>query len=153
MPNGKGNWMRSDPRKDTETTTKANQRHGGLLLPVIRLIKYWNKHRLRQGLSSYYVETLCLNVFDNSAPITSTQSGLATFFRQAPAWVRRVCPDPKGYGPPLDSAIARDTKRAVIIAMKEAGRLAQVALRHEHRDETSDALDVWAQVLGKKFLP
>ena len=98
-------------------------------------------------------ECLTKNVFGSSARITSMQSGPATFFMHAPALVRRVCPDPKGDGPPLDSAIARDTKRAVIIAMKEAGRLAQVALRHEHRGETSDALDVWTQVLGKKFLP
>lgn len=151
MPNGKGEWMRSDPRKDTASTMEANQKHNKLLLPTIRLIKYWNKNRLRQGLSSYYIETLCLKVFDSSLRITSIHGALATFFKQAPAWVRRGCPDPKGFGPHLDSGIDRDTKAKVIAAMKDAAQNAKQALRDERDGHLDNALDVWAKIFGPNF--
>ena len=151
MPNGRGDWMRSDPRKDSASTTAANQRHNGLLLPVIRLVKYWSAKRLRQGLSSYYMETLCMKVFESQSPITSLQVGLEIFFRNAPSWVRATCPDPKGFGPNLDRDINRQTKDRVKRAMRAAAKSARDARSHEQAGRVSDALVAWASVFGPDF--
>ena len=45
IPDGLGEWMRTDPRKDQELITEVNKRHNSLLLPLTRLIKYWNTYR------------------------------------------------------------------------------------------------------------
>ncbi len=42
IPDGKGNWKKTDPRLDSERVSKLNTAHEGNLLNVIRAIKYWN---------------------------------------------------------------------------------------------------------------
>jgi hypothetical protein len=151
MPDSKGHWMRSDPRMDSASATKANQRHNGLLLPLIRLVKYWNDKRLRRGISSYYVETVCLKVFENQSPITSLQQGLETFFRSAPSQVRDKCPDPKGFGPNLDQGLDWQTKNEVTRAMQGEARAVRNALWYEGARQVSNALDAWGSVFGTAF--
>lgn len=151
MPNGKGDWMRSNPRKDTLMTTQANQRHNGLLLPVIRLIKYWSSQRLRQRLSSYYVETLCLKVFETQRPIMTLQAGVETFFRKAPYWVRSRCSDPKGYGPRLDQHYGRETKERVVEALRRAARTTRSALNYERAGDVQRAFEAWNTIFGREF--
>jgi hypothetical protein len=151
MPNGKGDWMRADPRRDAARATEANQRHNGLLLPLIRLVKYWNTNRLRQGLSSYYVETLCFNVFNNRSALTSLSAGLDTFFRKAPAQVSSPCPDPKGLEPRLDRNLNRETKDWVRQAMREAARAAREARKAEKRGDVAGAFESWRRIFGPEF--
>ena len=151
MPNGQGDWMRSDPRWDAENATSANQRHDGLLLPLVRLVKYWNTKRLRQGLSSYYVETLCLQVFKSRSAITTLPEGLETFFRKAGSLVRVRCPDPKDLGPRLDRDIDRRTKESVERALREAARAARDARRAERAEDIANSLEAWQRIFGPEF--
>ena len=151
MPNGHGDWMRSDPRRDAENVTSANQRHNSLLLPLIRLVKYWNTKRLRQGLSSYYVETLCLQVFNGRSAITTLPEGLDTFFRKAGSLVRVRCLDPKGLGPRLDRDIDRQTKESVERTLREAARAARDARRAERAEDVANSLEAWRRIFGPEF--
>lgn len=43
IPNGTGNWMRTDPRSNAAKVTIVNQQHGNIILPLTRLLKYWNR--------------------------------------------------------------------------------------------------------------
>jgi|SRR5690348_1258460 len=151
MPNGQGGWMRSNPRRDAESTTGVNKSHSGLLLPLVRLVKYWNGKRLRQGLSSYYIETLCLKVFEYRSNVTTFQEGMEVFFRKAPSRVRRHCPDPKGLGPRLDLDIGRRTKERIEESMYEAATTARAARRAERAGNVAGALEAWRQVFGPEF--
>jgi len=70
MPDGLGNWKKTDARKDRETVTTANQRQGGQASEPIRL-KFWNRRPTAPSMSSYLLETIIvahyLNISGNSA--------------------------------------------------------------------------------------
>lgn len=64
IPDGKGDWKKTDPRIDKENLTNLNQELDGNLLNVIRLIKYWNKKKQIGINSSYLLETMIINFYN-----------------------------------------------------------------------------------------
>lgn len=65
IPDGNGNWKKTDSRIDRERTTSINQAHDGNVLQVIRVMKYWNKRKTMPKMSSYLLETMILDYYQN----------------------------------------------------------------------------------------
>jgi hypothetical protein len=151
MPNGQGACRRSDPQQESDASTLANQRHHELMLPLIRLIKYWSKRSDCPTLAAYYLETITLKSFTFQAPLTTLPEGLQIFFQKAPGSIWASCPDPKGLGPPLDEEIGWQTKQQVITAMQNAAHAAQRALLADQQGHTSAALHEWRHLFGSAF--
>jgi hypothetical protein len=63
IPDGQGNWKKTDPRIDRNRVTDINQYHDGNVLNVIRLMKYWNKRPTMPSMSSYLLENIILNFY------------------------------------------------------------------------------------------
>jgi hypothetical protein len=70
IPDGKGNWQKTDPRKDRDKVTTLNQKHNGLMLETIRLVKYWNRRPTMPLISSYVLECLLLQYFDSADSVS-----------------------------------------------------------------------------------
>lgn len=66
IPDGKGKWIKTDPRVDSNNVTIVNSRNNGKFLPLLRLLKYWNRRTHKPRLQSYYFETLAIKVFQNT---------------------------------------------------------------------------------------
>jgi hypothetical protein len=64
IPNGNGNWKKTDPRKDKEHVTNTNQEKDGRVLELIRLCKKWNKVKNAKTIPSYLLETMIINHCD-----------------------------------------------------------------------------------------
>lgn len=71
IPDGKGNWKKTDPRMDRDRTQSINQKHNGRVLNVVRIIKYWNKRPTMPTMSSYLLENLILNYYDSQIDCAS----------------------------------------------------------------------------------
>lgn len=151
IPDGGGHWMRTDPRKDADLLTKTNAGHGQRLLPVIRLLKMWNRRTSKPCLPSFLFEVLVLRAFDGSQTIESAPESVAHFFRVCPALLRCACPSPTGFGAALDAGITMETRRKVIAAMGITENLAMEALRHEQKGDHAKAITCWRKVFGDKF--
>lgn len=63
IPDGNGNWKKTDPRIDRSRTKDLNQAHDGNVLDVIRIIKYWNRRQTMPSMSSYVLETMILDYY------------------------------------------------------------------------------------------
>jgi hypothetical protein len=150
IPTGRGAWKRTDPRVDARNTTLLNQRHGGIILPTIRLIKYWNVYGPQPRLASYHMETLALEVFRAASPITSVENGVKAFFQDCPTHLG-LCPDPKGHGPALDADLAWDVRLKVKAAMIEAAQWAGYAEMYDRSGDNERAIYWWKQVFGWEF--
>lgn len=61
IPNGTGNWKKTDPLKDKEYVTNTNQDKEGRVLELIRLCKKWNKVKNTVTMPSYLLETMIIN--------------------------------------------------------------------------------------------
>jgi Second Messenger Oligonucleotide or Dinucleotide Synthetase domain len=89
-----GRWIETDPKKHVDVTSAANKVHKGDLVPMIKMIKGWNKSR--GVLRSFHLEMLALSVFTN-VTITDFPSGARFFFDKARAKISVKLPDPAGY--------------------------------------------------------
>ena len=65
IPDGAGDWKKTDPRIDKNRTQQINQAHDGNILNLIRIMKYWNKRPTMPSIGSYTLETMILNYYNN----------------------------------------------------------------------------------------
>lgn len=70
IPNGSGNWKKTDPLKDREHVTNTNTEKDGLVLELIRLCKKWNKVKNAKTLPSYLLETMIINHCDEESELS-----------------------------------------------------------------------------------
>lgn len=66
IPNGKGNWKKTDPRIDKQHVQETNKEKDGLVLELIRLCKKWNSVRNSETIPSYLLETMIINYCDKT---------------------------------------------------------------------------------------
>lgn len=153
IPNGTGDWMRTDSRKDQAWVTQINQRHNNLFLPLVRVLKHWNVNGAptKPRLQSYYFEALAARVFDGAPLIQSLPEGAARFFSTAGSYVVQTCPDPKGLGPALDAGVPWEIKEKVRTALGEASERAGYAQMYERQSDNEKAIYWWGRVFGSSF--
>lgn len=95
IPNASlGSWISTNPKKHIEIWTAANKVHGGNLVPLIKMIKAWN--RSRGLLRSFHLEVLALTVL-NGVTISSFPSGVRYVFDKARDKIKSKLADPAGY--------------------------------------------------------
>jgi hypothetical protein len=73
IPDGNGNWKKTDPRKDRDALSVVNTAHGGNVLNPLRLLKYWNERPTAPAMGSYLVETMAIIHYVHRAPTAVTQ--------------------------------------------------------------------------------
>ncbi|WP_110514553.1 hypothetical protein [Herpetosiphon llansteffanensis] len=151
IPSGHGEWIRTDPRRDAEFVTTVNKSHSSLFLPTMRLLKYWNKRVHKPTLSSYYFETLVLNIFQYASSITSYQSAIKYFFDNLSTRLLFPCPDPKGLGSNLDETVSLETKMKINSAAIDDANNARLAMYHEGQNNHQEAISYWQKIFGLEF--
>ncbi len=79
IPNAKKlSWTLTDPKVHEEYISSQNEKHDGDLVPLIKMIKGWNRAKGNVFLS-FYLELLVAKIFDRT-PIINLQQGLLYFF-------------------------------------------------------------------------
>ena len=66
IPNGKGNWKKTDPTIEQIRVNELSKKHNGKVRDTIRLIKYWNKNGKMPTITSYLLETMVLDYFEKN---------------------------------------------------------------------------------------
>lgn len=152
IPDGRGAWIRTDPRIDDANIDAVSSRHpGSKLRPTIRLLKYWNNRMHKPRLPSYYFETLALNVFRSAPPIQEFPDAIQTFYNLCPAYLTAACPDPKKLGPDLDAEVPWEAKRKIQQAMRDAAALVKQARQEERVQRPANAIQLWSRLFGSEF--
>ena len=70
IPNGKGNWKKTDPTKDKEHVTNTSKDKEGRVLELIRLCKKWNNVKKATTIPSYLLETMIINYCDSQTTLS-----------------------------------------------------------------------------------
>jgi hypothetical protein len=63
MPDGKGGWIRTNPRFDTSVSEDLQALSNGVFRKSVKLVKYWNANRCANVFNSYYVELAIMRAF------------------------------------------------------------------------------------------
>jgi len=143
-------WLETDPKAHVKIFSEANKAHGGKLVPLIKMLKGWNKSH-GSFFRSFHIEVLAREILHN-VRITDYPSGVRFFFDKARSVVKGKNFDPAGYGDDIGSYINTPAKleeaiRRLQTAHDQCLRAEQFALRGQIRD----SVDAWRRVFSDYF--
>jgi len=91
-----GKWISTNPKSHITYKTEQNSWHNGNLVPLIKMIKCWNRHS-GSPFSSFYLELLISKIL-TGITISNYPSGVRYFFDKAREQIKYTIPDPAGLG-------------------------------------------------------
>jgi hypothetical protein len=143
-------WISTDPKKHVEISTEANAAHNGDLVPLIKMIKAWNKN-IDRHFRSFHLEVLAWSIL-NGVTISNFPSGVRFFFDKSRELVSKQNPDPAGYSGDVGSYIADTAKiQEAVGKFQLAYERAVKAEAYEQRGQTADAMETWRMIIGDYF--
>lgn len=150
IPDGDGNWQKTDPRIDRARVARLAEVRGKNMLDVLRLVKFWNHRPTMPSLPSYLLENMVLDYYERS--ICNVYPDLE--FRDVIDYIRTAIYqpvlDPKGIQGDLNdvSWIER-----IEIATRCATDYAKVieAREFETAHDYRRSISKWAEVFGPTF--
>lgn len=153
IPDGKGNWIMTDPRKDRDGISDTNQTHNGRMLDTIRLLKYWNNRSTMPSAPSYMFECLILQYFKSLQSVASEFIDLR--FRDALNYIRTAIyysvDDPKGIQGNLNTLTTDEQYTIAVRATNDYNKAVEaVRLEVEDKDHKS-SIRKWGEIFGSAF--
>lgn len=143
-------WISTDPKKHIDIMSQANAAHNGDLIPLIKMIKAWNRN-IDHHFRSFHLEVLALHIFNN-VTISDFPTGMRFFFDKGRELVTKQNPDPAGLGGDVGSYINTQAK------IQEAAQRFQLACeralkaeQYEVQRNTTYALDMWGKIFDNYF--
>ncbi|MBN8626039.1 MAG: nucleotidyltransferase [Planctomycetes bacterium] len=143
-------WIETDPTKHVELWTETNKTHSGQFVPLVKMLKGWNK---KNGVPfrSFHLEALARQVF-TGVTISSYPSGVRYFFDKARDWIKVKLYDPAGYGGDigayLDTTIKMDD---AVSRLNTAYDRAKAGEEWEAAGRTEKAFERWRMVFDTYF--
>jgi hypothetical protein len=143
-------WIATDPKRHVQIWSEANAAHSYDLVPLIKMIKAWNKMHSAL-LRSFHLEALVLGVL-TGVTISDYPSGVRFSFDKARAKVMGPFYDPAGYGGDLGAYLDTLSKKQEVVGRFEAGyRRAYEAEELEKSGKTAQAYEKWRMIFGDYF--
>ncbi len=146
----KGRWISTDPKKHVDIWSDANAKHNGDLVPLIKMMKCWNREH--SGLlRSFHLEAMLLELLNN-VTISSFSSGARWLFDKIRAKVKQAVNDPSDYGGNLGDYL--DTQQKiddVVSRLETAYKRAVDAEDLEKQGKTAQAVEKWRLIFGDYF--
>ena len=84
---GLGRWIETDPKRHVDLWSASNNAHNGDLVPLIKMVKGWNKSR--KLFRSFHLEVLTRSVLEG-VRISDFPSGLRFVFDKARGKIRVI---------------------------------------------------------------
>lgn len=144
-----GRWIGTDPKKHVEIWSAANKRHNGALIPLIKMIKGWNKSR--GLLRSFHLETITLHVLNN-VTISNDPSGFRFVLEKAQKWLDAPLPDPAGFSKDIGAHLCQPAEiEAVRNRLAWGAARAREAELLNSQGKVAEAFAKWSLLLPGYF--
>lgn len=152
IPDGSGNWKKTDPRVDSERITKINQAHEGNILNVIRAIKYWNSRATMPTMGSYLLENMILDYYAEQSTAASqfVDIEIEKVLLEIHRRVSYTVNDPKGIQGNLNNLCSEDRMKIQDRAYQDYVKAFE-ARKLESQNNHKDAIGKWIEIFGDKF--
>lgn len=143
-------WLSTDPKKHIEICAAENQAHNGNLVPLIKMMKRWNKV-INNYFMSFHLEVMILQTL-YQVKITDYSSGVRYFFDKARDYVTKQNPDPADYKGDVGAYLNTQQKiDNAVSRIETAYKRALKAEDYADRYKVEDAIDMWRQIFGNYF--
>ena len=144
-----GRWIKTNPDIHSTATAAKNKTLGGKWVPLVKMLKRWNRSAGGLVRPSFLIEVMALDSVD--PPFVSYPSEVRRFFAAALGGINQEWPDPAGLGPPVSDQMSPQERQAAAAAFRGAEKSAARAVRLEQLGRQGDALALWRAIMGKYF--
>lgn len=143
-------WIPTDPKKHVELVSAENIAHSGDLVPLIKMIKGWNKNS-GNFFNSFHLEVLALEIL-KGVKIADFPSGMRFFFDKGRELIPKKNLDPAGYGEDVGNYINTEEKiQEALTKFQLAYERAIKAEDYNRRGNTREAIEMWQKIFGDYF--
>lgn len=149
IPDGYGNWKKTDPRKDKERSSRVNQNNDKKVLQIIRLMKYWNKRPTMATMGSYLLENMILDYYEKNSVTSYIDWDVKAVLGYISKNIFSAVQDPKGIQGNINTLAFGQQLSINQRAIADIARL-QEAGDYEF-ENTKRAIDQWRIVFGNNF--
>jgi len=151
IPNSiKKEWISTDPKTHVEIMSNENDRHDGNLVPIVKMIKGWNRN-INHAFVSFYLELLALKIF-KSVPILDYPSGMKYFFDKGREEIKyKEVKDPVEYGGQINGLDNVSNVDEAVSRFETAYDRAKKAEEYEQGGYTEYAINEWRKIFGDYF--
>ena len=151
IPDGRGNWKHTDPRKDRARVAQCDARNNRLAAPLIRVMKYWKEQKWTDAVSSYMFEQMVLDYLEGQyilpASLPIVVYNVLIYLRRA---IMNPVMDPKGIQGDLNE-LDKETREHLSASVFSSSLSAAKAIEYERNGEIQKAVRQWQLVLGDRF--
>jgi hypothetical protein len=151
IPNsGDDSWISTDPKAHVALSSEQNMKHEGSLVPLIKMIKGWNR-MVDRHFRFFHLEVLAWSIFEG-VTISSYPAGVRYFFDKAQAKIPVKVVDPAGYGGDVGAYIYTANQISDAVSRLETAR--SRALKAEQlaaAGKIPEAYAEWRKVFGDYF--
>jgi hypothetical protein len=145
-----GTWIATDPRKHIALSSRQNAAHGNDLVPLIKILKCWNR-TIGRRVRSFHLEVLAWQIFDRMT-ISNFSSGARYFFDKGRGLISKHNSDPAGFGGDVGFYInTRVQLDDAISRFATAYNRAVKAEDYARRGYVAEAITEWRKVFGETF--
>ena len=142
-------WIPTDPKKHVELWTASNKAHDGSLVPLIKMLKCWNREE-GSLFRSFHLEVLVRHVLKD-VTITDYPSGVRWVLDKMRNKVWTKIADPAGYSDDVASYLVKADADKMITALDRAYRKAVEAENFARFRYARSAIDAWRSIFGDNF--
>lgn len=152
IPDGNGNWKKTDPRLDRDRTNNTNISKNGRVLGVIRATKYWNKRATMPSMSSYLIENMILDYYESNYSETSqyVDVELVNIFGDIKSRVYNTVNDPKNIQGNINT-LTWDEKIKISSRASSDYEKAKEARKLEDEGKQEESINKWKEIFGNEF--
>ena len=143
-------WISTDPKQHITISSEQNNIHNGTLIPVVKMIKCWNKS-INYWFGSFHLEVMAQQIF-NGVTISDYPSGVRYFFDKGREYVTKKNPDPAGYNADVGSYI--NTREKIDVAVSRFTTAYYRAIKAEayaRESKIKEAVDEWRKIFENQF--
>lgn len=149
IPDGKGNWKKTDPRKDKERTTRVNQERDGNVLKVIRAVKYWSKVKHMPNIGSYLLENMILDYYEANIATRWVDIEVKDVLYYISNAIYYPVQDPKGIQGNINDLSYEERSTISSKALRDAEKAKEA--RDNEQSNVAYAISKWREVFGPNF--
>jgi len=143
-------WIITDPKLHVALICEANSEHNGDLVPLIKMVKGWNRV-INSPFSSFHLEVMVYQLLKNTE-IQDYPMSLLYFFDEGRQYVRKQNLDPAGYGGDIGSYIkARHRMEEAQRRFETAYKSAYKAIYYWKNAHAENSINEWRKIFGNYF--
>lgn len=145
-------WVLTDPFAFATKVTTTNKAMGGTYVPLIKMVKAWNRH-VQWPIRSFHLECMMLQRYQSYTQGYTYSSMLKVFFESLPSYLAQPAYDPvmsDRVDTYLDNNATKTRRQVAIEKAQAAAAAAKEALADEEK-YPSVAINEWKALLGEFF--